>query len=140
MAPPPYPNQQGNNGGIPAKRYKGDENLPNRPMPNQVSSPPSFYLNQQQMQALTALQKNRDNLNPQQMQLYNQLMTNFRQMHQHQQQLRLQQQQQMQLQQQQQQQQQITSPNMQLGYQQPMPNNQNGKLSSCAISSLEIFY
>lgn len=127
-APPPYPNQQSS--GIPTKRYKGDENAPNRPITNQVQPPP-FYPNQQEVAMLHHLQKNKDNLNPQQLAMLTQLMNKVRMMQQHQQQLRLQQQQQ-QLQQQQQQQmqmsqQQITSPNMQQAYQPPIPNSQNGE-------------
>lgn len=105
--------------------------MPNRPMPNQGPTPP-FYLNQQQLHMLQTLQKNKDNLNQQQLNIFGQLMNSFRMMQQHQHQMRLQQQQQQQQPPQQQQQmpipsqQQITSPNIQQGYPQTLPSNQNG--------------
>lgn len=73
--------------------------MPNRPVqaavPSQVQPPP-FYLNAQQIQMLQYLQKNKDNLNPQQQTLLQQLMHRYQMMQQHQHQLRLQQQQQQQ--------------------------------------------
>lgn len=98
-------------------------------MPNQIQPPP-FYLNQQQLHLLQNLQKNKDNLNPQQLGMFNQLYQNYRMMQQHMQQQMLVKQQQQQQMQMSPQQQQITSPNMmspqQQGYPQIMPNTQNG--------------
>lgn len=93
QAPPPYPNpqQQGNNGAIPNKRLKGDENLPNRPPIQSPIQMPSFYLSQQQLQMLQHLQKNKDSLNQQQLTMLQQLMHRYQLMQQHQQSLRIQQ-------------------------------------------------
>lgn len=65
--PPPYPNQQGN-GAIPTKRYRPDELSPNqqRPVAANQMQPQQFYLSAPQLQILQQLQKNKDNLNPQQ--------------------------------------------------------------------------
>lgn len=99
--PPPYPNQHisSNNGAIPTKRFKhGDEvhsqlnqsqRIPNQPQ-QQQTPPPPFLMSQQQLQMLQYLQKNLDNLNPQQQNAYQQLSNQHRMMLQYQQQLRLQ--------------------------------------------------
>lgn len=81
------------------------------------------------------LQKNKETLSTQQLQMLGQLMQNFRMMQQHQHQIRLQQQQHSQQQTIQMPQQQITSPTMQQAYQQPMPNNQNGMYLNLTINS-----
>lgn len=52
---------------------------------------PSFYLSQQQLQMLHHFQKNKDNLNPQQLAMLQQLMHRYQLMQQHQQSLRIQQ-------------------------------------------------
>lgn len=66
--PPPYPNQ--GNGAIPTKRYRADELAPNqRPVANQMQ-PQQFYLSAHQLQILQQLQKNKDNLNPQQQTMF----------------------------------------------------------------------
>lgn len=93
--PPPYPNQQaGNNGAIPTKRFKVDEQVTGRSgVPPQQQTPP-FYLSSQQMQILQNLQKRRDSLTPQEQNVYKQLLNQYNMMVHHQQQLRQQQQQQ----------------------------------------------
>lgn len=81
-APPPYP-VQGNNA-IPTKRFKPGEE------PVQQQQRPQFYLTQQQLQMLHALQQTQ-NLTPQQQSILQQLTHKCQLMQQHQQQLRMQQ-------------------------------------------------
>ncbi|KAL5281616.1 KDM6A family protein [Megaselia abdita] len=89
--PPPYPASHG------PKRFKeeaapatGTASRPTAATP--AAGNPSFYLTQQQLQALQYFQNHQSNLNPQQMQTFQQLSHQYRLMQQHQQQLRLNQQ------------------------------------------------